>query len=124
MTGVASTKISSVEKYGEGKVLIASTVLTPNESVWAEVLSEQVPTGKSWRIQRGDLVFGGYGRWMIYIDNVLTGGGETNPENCHDHFIFPDFFDIPSEKEVKVVYLYQHGPSNAPLDVYVGVIEF
>lgn len=122
MPSIGSTRIDDSSSQGQGIVIVANDSLTVS-ALDVIILSEVVPTGKTWKIQYAEVACRGYGRWKLKVNNIVVGGGLTNALKDHDRTDLPDYFYVSAGQTVEVVYLYSHGPALMPIDVFVGAIE-
>lgn len=123
MASISSTKIKDTASGGQGIVILSEDIVNPDINEYI-LISQEVPNGKTWRIKYSEVCCRGYGRWKIKVNDVQIGGGLNSPAKNKDRTDFPDFLDASSGQTVDVVYLYSYGPSDMPVDVYIGIIEF
>lgn len=122
MPAVGSTRIDDSSASGKGIVLTADGSLSVN-IIETSVLLDTVPADKVWRLRYAEIACRGFGRWQIKVNGVKIGGGLTGPAREHDRTDFPEYLDASSGEEVEVLYLYSHGPSSMPINVFIGIVE-
>jgi hypothetical protein len=122
MPSIGSTRIDDTSSPGQGIVIVANDSLTVS-ALEVVVLSEVVPTGKTWKLQYAEVACRGYGRWKLTVDSIVVGGGLTNALKDHDRTDLPDFFYASTGQTVEVIYLYSHGPASIPIDIFIGAVE-
>lgn len=106
---------------GTGKIFETSSSL----SVVGElaILTETVPSGKSWTVNFAEVQSRGYGRWQVKLGGARIGGGLTGPEKSSSRFQLPNSLKANAGEIVSIMYTYTHGPSAMPVEAFLGIVE-
>ena len=125
MTSIGSSRISSA--VGIGSILRGINALSNASQaspVDCTLISATVPANKIWKICYSKVVFRAWGKWRLVIDGNICGSGYTSPIESNERYDLTPDVDIPSGKQISLIYSYTHGPNSMPIEGYIGLIEY